>query len=210
MVECVWDITPVSLAARGLSTRTRPHSATQRESSEMEPRALQLSPTVDHDLSLSTTVSGSRPHSAALSRTQPHSAALSRTQPHSAALGLQRCHTDATHRHQDAEPPHGGAGGVSRTALVLLSRTHRAAGRRPARLPPLARMHSLRRFMRAARPPRPVRAAAYPTRSRDESRTRGLRHGRATTRAGQPKAAAQQRRGAHHSGRGSAHPPSVD
>ena len=75
MVECRWESNgrPV---AHTVSTRTRPHSVTPRESVGTEARALQRSPTGKQTL----------PHSAALSRNLPHFATLCRTLLHSAAL----------------------------------------------------------------------------------------------------------------------------
>ena len=80
------------------------------------------------------------------------------------------------------------------------------AARRPPRLPPPSRIHSP--LLAPGRSPRPVRAAC-PTRSRDDSGTRARPSPRPRHNKSWPKAA-RQRRDAHRSGRGSAHPPSVD
>ena len=75
MVECRWESNSRPVA-HTVSTRTRPHSVTPRESVGTEARALQRSPTGKQTL----------PHSAALSRNLPHFATLCRTLLHSAAL----------------------------------------------------------------------------------------------------------------------------
>ena len=73
-----------------VSTRTRPHSVTPRESVGTEARALQRSPTSKQTL----------PHSAALSRNLPHFATLCRTLLHSAALCCTLLHSAAIFRPQ--------------------------------------------------------------------------------------------------------------
>ena len=134
--DTVTECGRVWLSACGISHRSRwLHVASAHELGHTRPHKesqVRWSLELCSSRPQSTTICRYQPQSVAVARTQLHSAALSRTQLHSAALGRQCCRTDATHRHRDAEPPHGGACGVSRTALVLLSRTHRAAGRRPA------------------------------------------------------------------------------
>ena len=110
------------------------------------------------------------------------------------------------HRHGSTEPPHGGAGRVSPPALLFESRTHRAGG--PAAAAPAAS------FLNAQPPVRAGPFSATSQSSLSYSVTRRQRHASAASprprhNKSWPKAA-RQRRDAHRSGRGCAHPPSVD
>jgi len=158
-----------------------------------------------------------QPHSAAICRTLPHSAALCCTLLHSAAICcnlLQSAalgqsvawqHTQSTGTVALSHRTEARAASSRQPSCSSLAPTVPAA-RRPPRLPPPSRMHSPR--FAPGRSPRPVRAAC-PTRSRDDSGTRARPSPRPRHNKSWPKAA-RQRRDAHRSGRGSAHPPSVD
>ena len=181
MVECRWESNSRPVA-HTVSTRTRPHSVTPRESVGTEARALQRSPTGKQTLPHSAALSRNLPHFATLCRTLPHSAALCCTLLHSAALCCTLLHSAALcctrpvsgvaahtiHRHGSTEPPHGGAGRVSPPALLFESRTHRAGG--PAAAAPAAS------FLNAQPPVRAGPFSATSQSSLSYSVTRRQRH----------------------------------